>query len=163
MVSLSPGAGANPGGYIARAIREGASKTRALAEFRTVGGAMRTQRWYQLWNTVSEAITRASSIAQLPGHRIPGEDVFAPWGTSKPGKFAYQVTVQIRDRDGDFIMNQPSMVFYDRRVSPNKAVADVMGRIEEAYDNEGEYAGYSVEGAQVTGLYQTVALDEGEE
>lgn len=159
----SEGAGANPAGWIQRAIREGWSRTRALGEFRQAGGAMRTQRWYQLWSTVHAAVERRAQIAGLPPRRIPGPDQFAPWPTRTPGRFAYQANVFVRDRGTGVRMTMPSTIVYRRPVSPAKFIAEVMERATEGVEGSDDYPDLVVEGATLAGLYEMVEITEGTE
>lgn len=160
----SKGGGANVGniaGWIAAKIRGGATPAGALKEFRDAGGAIRTQRWYQLFNESREAVQRSATIAGLAGNRRPSDDLFTPWQTRRPGLYAYQIQLVTRDREtGDTILREHTQ-FYDRKVSPDKAIADALGEITNEDGTIGTEIPEVVEGGFLKGLFQTVPITGG--
>lgn len=158
------GGGANIGnvaGWIAAKIRGGATPSSSLKEFRDAGGAIRTQRWYQLFAESREAVERAARWAALPGNRRPSDDLFAPWQTRRPGMFAYQIQVITRDREtGDTIIREHTQ-FYDKKVSPDKAIADALDDITNEDGTIGTEIPEVVEGGFLKGLFQTVPITGG--
>lgn len=154
-----PGSG-GLAGFISRAIREGFSQRAAIAAAREAGASFADVRFRALWRAATAAIERRADVMGLPGHRRPGVDVFQPWPTRKGTGFSYQVTVTIRDTATGLVMNQPSLVTYDRRVSVNKAIADARQRAAAGVEGSADYPGLKVEGGYLTGLYEQVPFEQ---
>lgn len=146
-------------GAIAKWIGTGSSQTAALRDFRAAGGAIRTQTWGQLWRNTAGTIRNRESIAQLATNRRPSEDQFSPWATTNPGKYAYQVNVVVRDRDSGITTSRPYTFFSADRVTPNKAIADALNTYVDGIEESEEYEGEQIEGAVLTGLFRTVAIE----
>lgn len=153
--------GANIGGFagfIAKQIIKGVGPTAALAEFRAAGGAVRTQRWFQVFKETADAVARANEFANLSGHLRPADSMFSEWSTRRPGLYGYQIQIVTRDMDtGETILREHTQ-FYDRKVSPNKAIADSLNDLSEEDGTIGTQATEKIEGAFLKGLYRTIPI-----
>lgn len=155
------GAGANTTGWVQRGLREGWSKTRTLGEFRAAGGAIRRQRWFQIWNSVVETMARRAEVSRLPPRRIPDAELFAPFPTRGGKGFLYQATITVRDRFADARMTMPSAITYNRRVSPGKFLSEIEERAQEGFEESEDYKGLVIEEVTLSGLFEMVSIDWG--
>lgn len=157
------GAGGNTTGWVQRGLREGWSKTRTLGEFKAAGGAIRRQRWFQIWNSVTETMAKRSAVSGLAPRRIPDAELFSPFPTRRGKGFLYQASITVRDRFADVRMVMPSAITYNRRVSPAKFLADVAARAEEGFEESEDYPGLVIEEVTLSGLFEIVPIDFGDE
>lgn len=145
-------------GAIREYVRRGLSARKAIQEFRAAGGSMRDSYFRKQYGTIRDAMARSTEISQLPGHRIPGTENFAPWRAGKGGQFAYQVPIMSRDVGTGIITERQWTVMSDRAISINKAL-----RMAQADFDAGVADKYSDEvflSATVTGLYKTIGADD---
>lgn len=153
--------GANIGnfaGFIAKQIIKRIGPTAALADFRAAGGKVRTQRWYEVFKETQEAVSRAKEVIDLAGHLRPDDSMFSAWSTRRPGLYGYQIQIVTRDMEtGETILREHTQ-FYDRKVSPNKAIADSLNDLSEEDGTIGTQATEKIEGAFLKGLYRTVPI-----
>lgn len=149
----------NIAGAIASAILGGRKPTETLREFRDAGGAIRDSRWYQLWKDVTDTVNAKADILSLPQHRRPDDSLFTPWATKRPGQYGYQLSIFTRDRDTGVTIIRQHTIFYDSKVSLNKAINDSMDQVTNDDGTIGTELNEVVEGARVTGLWVTVPIE----
>lgn len=88
----------NASGFMAGAIREGWSASKAYREFQDAGGAMRREYFLQGYSDVRDALARMDTFASLDRNALPTGEDYAEWAMGKGGQYATQVTVFMRQK-----------------------------------------------------------------
>jgi hypothetical protein len=137
------------GNFIAGLIEAGFNATRGLDEFRSAGGAIRTQTWYRAWSEVVSALERAVSIGQADIGRRPTAGEWSPGSWRTKQRYSFQVDVLVRPRGTSEVFRMPMTVTSDRALTFGQAIGSALGSATtdlEQYDEE-------VLGGVVTGAY----------
>lgn len=146
----------NPAGLIAAAIRAGTSATKALGEFRGAGGSIRTQSWYRAFGEVRAAIGRHEAISGLDPSLPPDPGMFSQWSAGRPGTFAYQVDVLVRDKGSGVVYRTAYTYLTDQLVPLQSAIDEAIATYTAGAETSGSWDGQQIIGAVPAGLYEMV-------
>ena len=86
---------------IQAAISQGATATASLAEWRSRGGAIRTQTWYRIWGQIENEQLQAIPEASRPVSRRPTADEIQTRTSKRPGAYHQEVTLIVQDSHGN--------------------------------------------------------------
>jgi len=122
--------------WVESAMKRELSATAALRELRAGGGAIRTQDWYSLWNTIAETEDKSEIIPRLP----PSSTIPESWHQERPWQYQREyntiVSVQMFDEYNLPIGETYITVGADERLT--------WGEIREEADSVIRQAGYEL-------------------
>lgn len=145
----------NPAGYIKGLINEGESATSGLDIFRSDGGAIRTQTWFQLYGEVNASMIRAGDAAGLDPYVLPGPSDYSEWAMGTGGQYVTQVNVFVVDRDTGLVGTINYTYVTDEPHTPAEAEAAAFDEYSDA-DTQDSY-GQTVQGTSTANVYRTVS------
>lgn len=145
---------ANPASFIARFLDEGYTARDALDVFRSQGGAMRTQTWYRAWGEMENVVSRRAQWATVDPDLFPSADLYAPWSAGRPGSYATQVKVLLRDRETGLVSSIGYTHITDEPHTPAEAMDAGMGIYQQGSEDESTDYDQQVVGAIPIGFYE---------
>lgn len=147
----------NIAGWMRDSILEGENATNALDTFREMGGAVRTEWWYQMYGEVYNSMASAPAVAALDPDVLPNAGDYGVWEAGQGGRYATQVVQFLRDLEtGEIITSQYThMTVEPHTIDEAQAAAQTdFGNVDtlNAY-------GQAWMGALATGLWQTTPFE----
>lgn len=140
----------NIAGYVSRLQSEGMGARAGLRAFRDAGGAVRDSRWYNTWGEVAASKAGQVDVGAHPLNSVPSREVLTDWHAGKPGQFATQVRVFVRERAQDEVSIRQFTHVTDSPHTGQEAIDAAIDTFSEGGENYAE----DVTGAYVSGYYQ---------
>lgn len=137
------------GNHIAQLIREGISPTAGLRAVRDAGLTIRTQTWYQAWNSVVHAIRESIDIPTYSLDRHPERGEYQPTRLDTKERYTYMVNVIMRNTDLGLSYLAPFAVTSNRQLTYGGALNTAIGYASEGEEKYNE----EVMGGFVYGVY----------
>ena len=156
---MSEGGGGNPWaggirGYIADLVESGATATAGLETFRSeYGGHVSTQAWYDLWGETAAAKAEAGRFFDVDYSQSLTADMYTDWAAGRPGQFAHQVGVVVRDLESGVEYVAQYTAVSDYQMSPQEAVDEALGVYTQGTQAEGGTFAERVRGGFLMGAY----------
>ena len=127
--------------YIFNAIREGKNATQALNEYRELGGAIRTQRFYHAFGEVFAELAVESGLLAQPSSQVPSGEFIVDRGSNRPGQYLARGGVLVSARTVDPITGRVSETtqtnFGSIRYNVLPTIAQIQADIEAQFGPEG--------------------------
>lgn len=125
-------------GLISDFIDQGLTATAALDEFRAMGAeGVRTQVWYDLWGETAAAKANAGRFFDIDYAAPLGGGDYVEWAAGRPGTYAHQVGVVVRDLESGTEWVTEYTAVSDRPLSPQEAVDEAMAVFSQGTTAEG--------------------------
>lgn len=154
------GEGVNVGniaGFVSKAQSEGLSARAGLRQFRDAGGAIRDARWFKSWGEVAASKAGQVDVGGVPLNGLPPREAISPWSAGRPGQYATQVRVVVREEGTDeYSIRQ----FTHVTQGPHSGQDAIDAAVDTYADGESPYQDV-VSGAFVSGYYEMVGPDIG--
>jgi hypothetical protein len=149
----------NVAGFQSAMQGEGLSARAGLRAFRGAGGAIRDQRWFNSWGEVSASRAGMVSVGSVPLSSIPSADNYATWSAGRPGQFATQVRVLVRNAGED---TYETRQFTHVTTGPHTGQEAIDAAIDTYSQTPGEGTPQGMaQGAYVSGYYKMVGASNG--
>lgn len=145
-----------PANAALNSILQGLSATAGLSWYRSLGGRISNQIWYQLRGELEASLAAREGIYDEPQHLRPTQESIRQWTTSKARGYIQQVEVLVHERDTGQVVSVP----YSSMGRTLRSRAAIVREALDIYSgSNAEKYGQRVLGAIYTGTYQAVPLE----
>lgn len=142
-------------GFISDLIEQGLNATQGLGELRdTYGGHVGTQAWYDLWGETAAAKANAGSFFDVDYNSRLGSEAYTDWAAGRPGQFAHQVGVVVRDLESGAEWTVQYTAVSDYAMTPQEAVDEALGVYTAGTEAEGGTFAERIRGGFLMGAYR---------
>lgn len=115
---------------------------------------VRTQTWYDLWGETAAAKAQAGRFFDVDYNARLGDEMYTDWSAGRPGQFAHQVGVVVRDLESGAEWTVHYTAVADYQMTPQEAVDEALGVYTAGTQAEGGTFEERIRGAFLVGAYR---------